>query len=202
MKIRTFEAKTAFGALARARNDFGPGVIILDSRPIRRGGLLGFVGVGKGWQVIASESGSGDDVDSQAQLGQYVAADLPAASSKKTIRAIAALEAVDRERQEQETSSDVAGELAEIRQSLTKLLSQKQQSSAENSFPAIENARRNLLDRGVDGEVVNNLLSDIARDLSWTQLQDDEALSERLTQSLAKSIHTVNGNPPPQRPVP
>jgi len=195
MEPRTYQATTMAAALAEVKRDLGRDAVILHTRCVRKGGLLGLFcrrGGRRVWEVQASLNLG---VPPRAPKGRYVAT----ASSKKITEEAKFVQAKRQDPPAGDSAAPgtrMAAQMQEIHSMVRSLLSDRPRDTA--LMPSLANLRRDLLAQDVDEQIVSQLISDIEDGLKSGDIAGAAALEERLTQLVAARIPVVRPDEAPE----
>ena len=202
MTLKTYQAKTMAEALAQVKHDLGRDAVILQTRNVRKGGLLG-LWRRPIWEVTASAN---VNVPRRIDEGRYVSDSARAdASADKAAIATAPPPAADAPPAPAPAApatdeADLSGRVEDIRRMLATLLRRPAQAPepAQTLGPELEEFRELLLAQEVRRELVDGHMQKIAMGLTGQQLADRSLIRRELKGLLAGSIR-IAADP---RPVP
>jgi len=194
MIVKTYQSPTMSEALSRVKQELGRDAVIVRTRSVRKGGILGWLGGRRVWEVTAS---SGDAAPvalaTSALEGRYV----PAAPAADELResSFAGLEAEPRKAPAPADVS-VSEEVGRIRQIVESLLSM-QGGLAAATRPAsadLKDLRQQLARQEVSEDLIEDLLAELQLQLTGEQLAQAPLVRQRLLELMARRV--VAAEPP------
>ncbi len=198
MTLKTYQAPTMAQALAEVKRDLGRDAVILHTRTLRRGGLLGFWRR-QMWEVTASqnvnvpqrlcsgtyEAQSGGEVEVEPQV------DSPA-------KAAIALQADDANTPAPAEPKEMATQVQEIRQMMDDLL--QRPGGGDEAWPGVpkevKHLQQQLVEQDVSPAFAEKLLKQLCMSLTGEQLGDRKLLRAELRKLLGARIRTAQDEPP------
>jgi len=181
------------GALAEVKRDLGRDAVILHTRCVRKGGLLGLIGGRHVWEVQASPN---VNVAPRAPKGRYVPE--PPAKTTEEQAESARAPAEDAARGAPAApGARMAAQMREIHNMVRSLLIDRPQEKPALA-PPVAKLRRDLLAQDVDEQIVSQLIGDLQRDRQSGDVTDATALEQRLTKLVAARIPVVGPDEAPE----
>jgi len=196
MTLKTYKAPTMAEALAEVKRDLGRDAVILHTRTLRRGGLLGFWRR-QMWEVTASQN---VNVPQRLPSGTYEAqlggdGETETDSPAKTAIALQADEAATTAPGEPQ---EMASQVQEIRQMMDDLL--KRSGGGDEAWPGVpmevKHLQKQLVEQDVSPAFSEKLLKQLCMSLTGEQLGDRKLLRAELRKLLAGRIRTAQDEPP------
>ena len=179
MTTRTYHAVTMSQALSDVKRDLGRDAVILKTRRVRKGGMLGLGGK-KMWEIIAAPHAV---VPRRATKGKYSparsAGTAAEAHSPRPIPIPLAEAAVTH-------AAQADCQLADIHKMVEELL-QKQNRHGGHLPPELEAFYAHLLRQDVEEDVARSLMDDL-RKLTSEELADKQLIRQRLAEAAASRI--------------
>jgi len=169
-------------ALAEVKQDLGRDAVILHTRRLRKGGLLG-LGGRRLWEIAAAAH----DAAPASAVGHYVAE----ASPRATDESAAALEAMaEHAAGSTEGERRLTEQMTEIRRMVATLLSRRPGGTSEPLPGLLGELRQGLLDEDVQEEIATRLVNKLRLVLTGKEMEDRQLACEKLAELIAESIET------------
>jgi flagellar biosynthesis protein FlhF len=183
MESKTYQAVTMAEALTNVKRDLGRDAVILQTRRVRKGGVLGLLGGHSLWEVQAAPHNEAMQEFYISEKREEAPESVPSLEAEPSVPELPRIEEVAR----RETS--MAVRMEEIHQMVEQLL-QSYPESEQNLPPAISDLRRHLLEQEVREDIVNRLIHELHLSVMNQVLPDEEALKTRLIDLMAERIRT------------
>ena len=190
---KTYRADTMAGALAAVKSDLGRDAVILHTRSVRKGGLLGLIGGRAMWEVTASPNAG---LQRREPRGSYVSdAARRAGGQLERLADARARQAVDlaAARATAPVCGDVGREVSELRRLVEAVLSRTGELPDTSELAHL----RDLLRRQeVEDEIIADLLGRFRSRPGAEQARDAGALRSALVDLIASRIRTAGDGRP------
>ena len=204
MDMKTYQAVTMAEALAEVKRELGRNAVILRTRRLRKGGILGWIG-GRGmWEIQAVPHMS---VLDRGPEGTYVAASASSSergapdwsdsvpgpeTSPRTAHGGAMLIATDEHDVQPVPQTHMSARMNDIHRMVAKLLSRQPRQSADDLPPELSLLQKQLLSQDVDEALVTQLLEQLRPAVADRGALQEGALQARLTELIAGRIGVVD----------
>ena len=166
-------------ALAKVKQDLGRDAVILKTRNVRRGGLIGLLGGHRQWEITASPNA---DVPQRYEpVGEQ-----NRTAPKKTLR-MSDLPAVPAD---QLAPTGINKQVSEIKGMVQALLNMQGEQEKTELHAGLDPMRAHLLSQDVDTAVVETLLADLSSELPGAHLLDDALVRRAVAARIAAAIPT------------
>ncbi|MCL5961044.1 MAG: hypothetical protein M1358_17360 [Chloroflexi bacterium] len=175
MKVKNYYASNPYEAFKRIREELGSDALILQSQKVRRRGWRGLLGTPV-YEVKAAADSS-DDAHGAPTLAA------PQNTSPQNGAALV------------RDAFSLASELQDLKESLTNIQESLNQRNGQyrrqgRLSPQLSRLRDLLLSRGLDAQITDNLVKQIALELSRKSLQDWSTVSDAATRHLERLLIT------------
>jgi len=195
MNLKTYRAASMAEALEDVKRDLGREAVILHTRSVRIGRLLGLLGWRHVWEVTAAPNVN--VVPRGGAEGQYVTETSPSPASpeesgpgegKQTIAVASPAQAPPGESRAIDTQEE---QLSQIRSMLASLVAGKA-TGGEPGLPlALEQFHDHLRNQDVDEPIATELITDLKLNLTGQELANRRAVAARLAELVATRIPCV-----------
>jgi flagellar biosynthesis protein FlhF len=191
MKAKTYRAETVAAALAEVKRDLGRDAVILKTRDVRTGGLLGLLRRRSVYEITAARQ---MNAPRREPTGEYVAS-APAGAWGGHAGAVeagprAALAVV----RPGEADGGLAGEISEMHRMLQALVARKPAAAADEAAGLVA-ARERLAAQEVAEEVVGEVVGSIRLASTGEELADEATVARKLRERVAGRIATTEHLP-------
>ncbi len=178
MTLKTYRAQTMSDALAKVKHDLGRDAVILKTRNVRRGGLIGLLGGHRQWEITASPN-----ADVPQRYEPVGLKDPPRV--KKSVRTAAepAKESVDLS-----AIPPINKQVTEIRGMVQALLNMQGEQEQGDLHAGLDPMRAHLLNQDVDKVVVDALLANLSSDLPEAHLLDEALVRRAVAARISAAI--------------
>lgn len=198
MTLKTYQAPTMAQALAEVKRDLGRDAVILHTRTLRRGGLLGFWRR-QMWEVTASQN---VNVPQRLSSGTYEAQSGkdPEPDTDAPAKTAIALQDDEAAPTAQAEPQEMATQVQEIRQMMEDLLRRPGGAGGDEVWPGVpmevKHLQKQLVEQDVSPAFAEKLLKQLCMSLTGEQLSDRKLLRAELRKLLAARIRTAQDEPP------
>lgn len=176
MNLKTYQANTMAEALAQVRRDLGRNAVILNTRTLRKGGILGF----RARNIVEITATSGVNVLHPSQRKKVLKESVP--EVRKGVSDAA-------------PSRDVLQqELALVKQMVQELLFQNKRQQRPDVPQELFAGYLCLINQQVAQEVANDVIERVKTSLSPDQIKDAEVVRSVIAESIEKML-------PPAEPI-
>jgi flagellar biosynthesis protein FlhF len=184
MNARTYQAATMAEALANVKRDLGRDAVILHTRSLRKGRILGLFGGRNFWEITAAPN---MNLPRRVASGKYVSDGGAAAKESIPMPGFSPVPAMA---VEPPTASGVDRVLGEIRGMMETLLTRPPASS---DLPAALQRVRDLLDeQDVADAVAEGIVARLRGELTGEQMADEVLIEDRLREILVSMLPTAS----------
>ncbi|HOD82590.1 MAG TPA: flagellar biosynthesis protein FlhF [Phycisphaerae bacterium] len=190
---KTYRADTMAEALAAVKSELGRDAVILQTRSVRKGGLLGLIGGRSMWEVTASPNAG---LQRRSKRGAYVSdAARRAGDQLERLANARARQAIDLASCQGSAPAcgDVGREVSELRRLVEAVLSR---NGGLPDNPELGHLRDLLRRQEVEDEIVIDLLGRLRSGMDAERARDAQALRTGLTDLVASRIRTVGEGRP------
>jgi len=195
MISKIYQAATMAEALAEVKRDLGRSAVILHTRRLRKGGLWG-MGGRHVWEVTASPN---INVPPRIPVAQYVpqrdaSAKAPSAPRKAPVAAPprpAGDAAAPAPQPGAPDAACLARQVDEIRRMVETLLAQRGGTETPPMPPELVGLRARLIEQDVPADAADELVAQLAAELTGRQLAEPQTVRDGLRKLLAGRIRTA-----------
>lgn len=183
MKPKTFQGQTMAEALASVKRCFGPDAVILSTRTVSQGGLLGLKSKPMVEITAAREHPALADVGRTRRLAAQ-----PARSASSAVATTA--KASVNSSMVEHAPSELLREFGSLRSLIGDLMAETRRRNLDGAPRPLHEFYRNLLQNAVADEVALSLVRKLEDALSPEQMKNPDEVRHRLSQLLIQSLPT------------
>jgi len=184
MTVKTYQASSMAEALAAVKSDLGRDAVIMQTRSVRKGGLLGLIGGRRVWEVTASASPALADAP---PAGQYVPAESPQPAPPPGRQPMPLPDS-----HAQITQADgLRQDLEQLRDLVDVLVRRGGAPAAATDHGDLQACADLLRAQEVEDHLVEEILRELRLNLTGRQLTDPELIRARLRDLVLSRLPTA-----------
>ncbi|MCH9021334.1 MAG: flagellar biosynthesis protein FlhF, partial [Planctomycetes bacterium] len=205
MKVRTFRAGSMPQALAQVKRDLGPDAVIVNTRTFKQGGLFG---LGRQRIIeISARRAPGSPYESRRSdlVGQRINRAYGEHSPQKPhgkLNAAAGAQPQQAAVQNVGLDEDLKREIGNIKDLVENLVKEQRRMHGPNMPEQLFEMYLNLIQQEVADELARELLEEVQRELTTSQLESGQLVKLKLAEVVEKMVSTtgpvccnLNGQP-------
>jgi flagellar biosynthesis protein FlhF len=209
MKLLTFRAATMPKALVQVKRELGSNAVIVQTRTLSQGGFMG-LGKRQAVEIVARKNQNNSSPRKKSvmrsdKLRQHYAK----ASDVSATIATPPINRIKKYNRESLPTKEIARlpedfkkDMANIKEMVERLVKQQRQSRSPNMPDQLFDIYVNLIQQEVTDELARELMANVQKDLSGSQMENPFLISRKLSEMMESTIRTVgpiacnlNGSP-------